>query len=256
MKTPSVLSFSEEEILEGARMHLPTTNILLISSRQALGEFRLKWLRKVDFRHGANARAVAAYENMTLEEFDAINARQRWANWRTIPRNLSGRIPNRPLRVIDLCCGIGQSTEVLAYYLPAGSSILGLEYNAQFVGLAKKRIYRDATGSQAPVSFRAQSVLDPFGVEAKSIDLVNCSGAIGSHFDPQATEVLLREIARVTHTGSVVMLDCGAKGTDHHTLVGLAEKQGFEKTGLKKSHFLDIYPQVCFVKKSGEKTNG
>lgn len=120
--------FDEETIRLAAQAHLPDTNIVRISLRQAVGEWTLKWFKHLNFRHGKNEQAVAAYQRMTLEEFDAINARQRWANWRTIPRNLSGRLENRPLRALDLCCGVGQSTEVLAHYLPAGSQILGLEY--------------------------------------------------------------------------------------------------------------------------------
>src|SRR3954469_15229830 len=66
-------------------------------------------------------RVAGAYAAMSPTDFDAINGRQDWANWRTIPRALSGRLPDRPLRVLDLGCGTGGSTRVLAFYCPAGS---------------------------------------------------------------------------------------------------------------------------------------
>ena len=77
---------------------------------------RIRW-RKVFFRQNRNHLACQAYRQMNLEEFQALNARQAWANWRTIPRNLAGRLPQRPVLALDLCCGVGESTEVLAYYL-------------------------------------------------------------------------------------------------------------------------------------------
>lgn len=250
------LVFSEDEIRRAARARLPDTNIVRVSARQTVAELTLK-LKGLDFRFGANDKAVAAYERMTLEEFDGINARQRWANWRTIPRNLSGRIQDQPLIALDLCCGVGQSTEVLAHYLPRGSRILGLEYQASFVARARTRKYLDARGQGVNVEFRAQSVLEPFcGVDGtrlgdQSQDLVNCMGAVGSHFDPQASELLLREIARVMKPGGLAMLDCGAKGTDLHTLSAIAERFGFERKAVTRSTFLDIYPQVCFERTKG-----
>src|SRR5881628_1782958 len=66
--------------------------------------------RGVHFRATAFDRVLAAYAAMSQAEFDAINGRQDWANWRTIPRALSGHLPNRPWNVADLGCGTGSST--------------------------------------------------------------------------------------------------------------------------------------------------
>lgn len=119
---------------------------------------------------------------------------------------------------------------------------------------ARERKYLDARNQPVSVHFRSQSVLEPFcdetGAQIRdaSIDLVNCIGAVGSHFDPQATELLMREIARVVRPRGLVLLDCGAKGTDFHTLQGIAKAQGLSVQTLSRSSFLDIYPQVCFLK--------
>ena len=76
------------------------------------------------------SQVLSAYSAMSATEFDAINARQDWANWRTIPRAMNGHLPNHPLRVLDLGCGTGSSTRVLAYYCPVGSHITGFEIAA------------------------------------------------------------------------------------------------------------------------------
>jgi hypothetical protein len=70
--------------------------------------------RGVQFRTTDLHAALAAYAAMTDGEFDAINGRQDWANWRTIPRALSGHVPDRPLRVLDLGCGTGSHALGLA----------------------------------------------------------------------------------------------------------------------------------------------
>lgn len=99
------------------RRHGPG-NALGVCWRQWLAERRLA-RRGIHFRD-TNLEAVsAAYGAMSAAEFDAINGRQDWANWRTIPRALSGHVPDRPLRILDLGCGTGSSTQVLAWYAPA-----------------------------------------------------------------------------------------------------------------------------------------
>ena len=83
--------------------------------------------RGIHFRATAIDQVAAAYAAMSQQEFDAVNGRQDWANWRTIPRALDGHVPDEPLRVLDLGCGTGSSTRVLAHYCPPGSHITGYE---------------------------------------------------------------------------------------------------------------------------------
>src|SRR6516162_432690 len=112
--------------------------------------------RGVRFRATALKQVLAAYAAMSQAEFDAINGPQDWANWRTIPRALSGHVPDRPLRVLDLGCGSGGSTRVLAFYCPVGSHITGYEFAQPLLSVAKRREYRDRTGSAAQVDFVGQ----------------------------------------------------------------------------------------------------
>src|SRR5206468_9537662 len=134
------LFISEREI----RKHGPG-HALAVCWRQWRAERRLA-RRGIHFRDTNPGKVAAAYRAMSPAEFDAINGRQDWANWRTIPRALSGHVPNRPLRVLDLGCGTGSSTRVLAFYCPAGSHITGYEFAAPLVEVARRREYRDAGG--------------------------------------------------------------------------------------------------------------
>lgn len=223
--------------------------------RQVWSEARLVLMRGINFRSRNNERARTAYAKMQLREFEGINARQQWANWRTVPKNLLGKLPSRPVLALDLCCGIGHSTEVLAYYLPLGSKILGLEFNPDFVECARRKQYEHQNGAPVEVSFRAQSVLDPFcdahGKELPDgqIDLINCCGAVGSHFDPAMTLILAREVARVLKSGGLALIDSGVAGTTKKQLIAIFEAHGFQTLGSAKSCILDLSTQICFRKK-------
>jgi len=224
--------------------------------RQAWHEARVRRLRHIQFRSRENDKAREAYAAMDPWEFEGINARQAWANWRTIARNLDGRLPRRPLRALDLCCGTGQSTAVIAHHLPPGSEVLGLEYSPRLVGVARSRSYPTASGELLHVRFRAQSVLQPFRDEEGapvgdgSVDLVNSCGAVGCHFDPEATLALAIEVSRVVRPFGLATIDSGRSGTRPAEVQAIFEGQGFDAIHRARSCFLDPYLQICFRKRA------
>lgn len=244
---------SLESVGRAARDRLKA-GIVRLFVRQAVAEFKVTWRTRLRFREGRNAEALRAYCAMTEAEFDGINARQRWADWRTIPRSLRGRMPARPCRAIDLCSGSGHSAEVLAYCLPPGSEILGLEFNPVFVGYAARRRYPDRRGNPARVSFRVQSVLDVFrGADGRpipdgSVDLVNSCGALGIHFDAPSLDRIAAEVARVLRPGGLAAIDSGTTGVRADEMTRIFARRGFEARGRAKSCFLDRFTQIAFVK--------
>jgi SAM-dependent methyltransferase len=248
------LKISESNIGRIARIQCGR-NLLMTFLHQALAETLVRMRKNARFRKRHNGEACDAYRRMSTDEFKGINARQNWANWRTIPRNLSGRLPNTPVTIVDLCCGIGQSTQVLAYYAASGSEIIGFEFNPEFVALARKREFLDEHGRMARVKFRTQSVLDTFcwrdrqPIEDNRIDLVNSSGAVGCHFDLDATRTLATEIRRVLKPGGLAMIDAGKGGTGPGALREIFESLGFETLHSARSCALDRYTQICFRKK-------
>ena len=225
--------------------------------RQAWHERRVRWLRHIQFRSRENGRAREAYAAMDPWEFEGINARQAWANWRTIPLNLVGRLDGRPRRAIDLCCGTGHSTAVLAWHLPPGSEILGLEWSPRLVSVARSRLYVTRNGAPASVGFRAQSVLERFrdteGAEVAdgSVDLANSSGAVGCHFDTESTAALADEVSRVLRCDGLALIDSGVSGTSEPEVRAIFGRLGFSLLHRARSCFLDHYRQLCFRKERG-----
>lgn len=234
-----------------AREHIKE-GLAAILLRQAWSEFVVSVRRRLSFRESENARAVRAYCAMSVAEFEAVNARQKWANWRTIPRNLHGRLPARPCRAVDLCSGVGDSTEVLAYYLPAGSEILGLECSPEFVRRARGRVYRGAGGEPVAAGFRVQSVLEPFRdasgtlLPDGSVDLVNSCGSLAINFDEPALDALAAEISRVLKPGGLAAVDCAARRSGRERMIGLFRRHHFEALGSARSCPFDRFAQICF----------
>lgn len=247
------LLFGERAIRRTARRRGPGP-IAWLAVRYAFETARLQWKKHLRFRHRQNGRACSAYTAMEIGEFTAINARQAWANWRTIPRNLSGKLPNRPIFAIDLCCGTGDSTEVLVWYCPVGSHIHGLEYNPAFVAAARRRRFLNRIGRDVHTTFIAQSVLEAFcddrgdRLPNACADLVNASGAIGCHFDHQATARLAAECRRVLRPGGLALIDSGPEGTSRAALRRIFTELGFAYSGEARSCPFDRMWQLCFTK--------
>lgn len=252
-----VLIFSPAEIRDNARRFGPSGPLVLLWLRRRHLEGALFRNKQVRFRLRDTDSVCQAYRSMDAVEFSGINLLQAWSNWRTIPRNLSGRLPARPVAVVDLCCGIGESTEVLAFYCPPGSQILGLEVSSEFVETARCRRFSRRDGDPAEVTFNAQSVLDPFcdaegeRLAEQSIDLVNACGAIGCHFDPKATTIIAAECARVLRPGGLAMLDSGRDGTRPDDMRRIMDRSGFVYLGRARSHPFDRLWQLCFRRHGG-----
>lgn len=249
------MELTSTEIRQITKSRLGGKSIAEILLAQALYEAKVVLKDRLAFRTRENERATRAYCQMKTQDFEIVNSRQQWANWRTIPKNLIACGFTSPLRALDLCCGVGHSTEVIASFLPLGSSVLGLEFNPEFVRRAKQRSYYHHSGRKVDVDFRAQSVLeqfvDPSGnpIPDNSIGLVNSSGAVGCHFTASSTEILAQEVKRVLQPGGFALIDAGKAGTPRGELVHIFQSLGMAYQGEEKSCFLDRYTNVRFLKR-------
>jgi SAM-dependent methyltransferase len=240
-----VLHIEERDI----RRHGPG-NLVAVSWRQWRAERSLA-RRGVHFRTTDPDGIAAAYAAMSDAEFEAINGRQDWANWRTIPRSLSGHVPERPLRVLDLGCGNGGSTRVLAFYCPAGSQIIGYELAAPLVEVARRRSYPHRGGRAASVAFVCQGVTEPLRqpdgslVADGSVDVVNASGVVGHHLNAETVRPLAAELRRVLCRGGVAMLDVGPTLGDA-VLSTIMAGHGLRRLGYRRSCVFDRTGQVIF----------
>jgi SAM-dependent methyltransferase len=252
---PPRLRVSEKMIRQVAREKGPQRSLIAIAARATFYDWVLRKLRRIDFRQSHNASACEAYEAMELDDFIAINSRQAWANWRTIPRNLHERLIDRPVFAIDLCSGVGDSTAVLAHYCAPGSRILGYEFNQRFVDHARQREYLDRDNRIASVEFLRQNVLEPFldqhgdRIADGSVDLINACGAVGCHFDFAATQTLARECRRVLRSGGLSLIDSGRGGTEADELVRAFQAEGFTEVNRTKSCLVDVGEQLCLQKR-------
>lgn len=209
--------------------------------------------RGISFRE-TNPRALrAAYGRMRAEEFAAINARQNWANWRTIPA-LVRRIPlPGPWRVIDLGCGQGDSTEVLAWCCPRHSELLGYDLAPAALRHAAARRYRHETGARATARFCQQSIdkrwrdLDGSPVNEASVTLVNASGILGHHVDRRRMKRIVAEIARVLVSGGWALLDLGPS-FHRRGLTELLDGFALFPVAYERSCWLDPFGQIAFRK--------
>lgn len=209
--------------------------------------------RGVHFRTTVPEAMVAAYAAMDAREFDAINGRQEWANWRTIPRGMNGNVPDRPLHALDLGCGTGGSTRVLAFYCPLGSQIIGYEVAAPLLEIARLRMYQHQSGSRAEVTFCCQGVTqtlrraDSAPIPDQSVDLVNASGVVGHHLNASTIQPLITELQRVLRNGGIALLDVGPT-LSAAPLTMLMKEAGFQRLGHHPSCLLDLNGQVVFRK--------
>ncbi len=201
--------------------------------------------RGVHFRTTDLAALAAAYTAMSDREFDAVNGRQDWANWRTIPRSLSGNVSDQPLRVLDLGCGTGGSTRVLAFWCPPGSRITGYELAAPLVEIARRRLYLDRNGQPADVTFRCQGVTESLAEPDGSVDVVNASGVVGHHLDAVSVRPMIGDLKRILHPGGLALLDVGPTLGDAE-LSALMIAAGFARLGYRRSCFLDRTGQVIY----------
>jgi len=218
--------------------------------RQWRGERNLR-CRGIRFRDTDPKQVADAYAAMTDQEFDAINARQDWANWHTIPRALNGHVPDRPLLVLDLGCGTGSSTRVLAHYCPVGSTIIAYEMVEPLLACARRRSYGHRSGRKANVEFVCQGVTEPFHapggvlIAGKSVDLVNASGIIGHHLDAERVRPLIAEVGRILGDDGTAILDVGPT-LPAQELAPLMTAAGFIVLGHYRSWFLDPTGVIAF----------
>lgn len=248
---PEKLRITESEVQRMAQIHAPTRALPVVLIRQWLAEFLPRILKGANIRKDGNANVFKAYEKISPDELKSVNMRQHWAAWRAIPRSLSNVINNTPLFAVDLCCGLGESSQILAHYLPEGSKILGVDFNSRFVASAKSRA-RSCAPTQ--LHFRTQSVLDPLRDESgtllpkASVDLVHSIGALACHFTFSETKSVVKNAVRVLRPGGILILDMRKSGRERRSLESMILRMGFKHVKCASSCAFDRTSQECFQK--------
>lgn len=187
----------------------------------------------ISFREIGSDSAGANYGRMSYSDFEIINSRQEWANWFLISKCLHKTIPNQPLHALDVGCGTGTSTKVLAYYLPPGSTIIANDLTANLLESARNKSYNCLyNGEPVQVSFVAQDACKPFvdadgkPLIADSIDYFNASGIVGHHLTSGAFSQLAKNAALVVKSGGYAAIDEGP-ALGESEIIPIMKRYGF-----------------------------
>lgn len=143
--------------------------------------------------HGQTDKAqrVRAMFNAIARRYDRANAVISFGQAGRWRRALVGMVRDRgvrPRRILDVCCGTGDMTELFADAFP-GATILGVDF--------AEKMLRAARGKPACVAGDAMSL----PVTDSAFDLVSCTFGVRNF---QSLEAGLREMYRVLRPGGVL----------------------------------------------------
>ena len=238
----------------GHKIPLPTlTRLVVLKWRQ----FRVETIGGYHFRGQERDFVQRAYNGMGQQTFEVINGAQDWVNWRQIPRALRNRITDSAALIVDLGCGPGSSTRILAWHGMPTWRIIGVDFSEDLIQQARHRAasgdFHTAAGQRPSVEFVVGSVIEPFRdatgtlLMDHSVDYVNSSGIVGHHLSADGFAALASELQRVVKPHGFVALDSGPylkEGIIRPTM----EKFGFFLRSRVRSVPLDPRPQLVFQK--------
>ena len=211
---------------------------------------RREHARGSDFRTTSPDEVKSAYGSMSEREFADINAPQDWINRRVIPHLV--RLLDRPgpWRIVDLGCGTGGSTRILAHLAPTGSTIDAYDLAEDLLVHARRHLYVNARGDQVTTSFHCQSIAIELRagnkpIPPRSVDLAHSAGVVGHHLDSEATDRMLQELARILADGGYALLDSGPRLRGRQ-LSRLARRLGFELVARRQVPLLGPRVQLLF----------
>jgi len=169
---------------------------------------------------GAPAGVVQdGFSGLAADGFEEYNLPQAWVESRMIPQALHGRVPRAGARILDLGCGPGTSTRLLAHFADPSWFILGMDLTPALIDAARLRAqagaFRNAAGQTIPTAFVRQDLAAPLRgpddtpVPDASIDLAISCGVVGLYMDTPGATALAHELARVLRPGGFAALDAG-----------------------------------------------
>ncbi len=235
----------------------PLTRLVVLKWRQ----FQVETLGGYRFRGQERDFVRRAYDGMGQDTFEVINGAQEWLNWRQIPMALRKRVPEEAALVLDLGCGPGSSTRILAWHGMPTWRILGMDFSEDLIRQARRSVeagdFCTASGKQPIVEFVVGSVLEPFHdasgtlLADHTVDYVNSSGIVGHHLSAEGFTSLAAELRRVVKPHGFVALDSGPH-LKEAVIRRTMERFGFVLRTKVRSVPLDPRPQLVFQSAGGQ----
>lgn len=218
-------------------------------------QFRLEKIGGLSFRGQRADLLRQAYDSMDQETFAIVNGAQDWANRRQIPRAIAGRITRADALIIDLGCGPGDSTRIIARQTPSGCRIIGVDLSAELIARAKNRaqqgFFRAKDGSIVAPEFVCGDITGTLcgaagePLSSGSAHYVSSSGIVGHHLTPDDFARLAQELRRLIELGGHAALDCGPC-LSASQISRAMEARGFILVKRARSVFFDPRPQLVF----------
>ncbi|MDX2148171.1 MAG: class I SAM-dependent methyltransferase [Planctomycetota bacterium] len=206
---------------------------------------------------GADSWSVATgFESLSPRDFETYNLPQNWVERRTIPRALNRRVPAHNARVIDLGCGPGFSTRIIAHFAQPSWNILGFDFVAHYIAEASRHAaagtIRNRDNLIIRPTFRVQSITETLAtdsgpLEASSIDFAVAGGVVGLYLQPPDVATLALELCRVIKPGGYAALDSGP-AIPPHRLKHIMLDRGFAFVELIRSVAFDPRPKLVFMR--------
>lgn len=204
---------------------------------------------------GASSEAVACgFGGLEGADFDEYNFPQVWVERRQIPGAISGRIPARGAVVLDLGCGPGTSTEILAYFADPSWTIIGYDLTRHLVERARLRAargeFRSRNGCVITPEFECQNVADPLRglsglIRDSSVDFAISCGVVGLYLQRDEAARLAVELARVVKSGGFAAIDTGP-ANPVSAVRELMSGAGFDEVGVARSFVVEPRPKLVF----------
>ncbi|HEX9804523.1 MAG TPA: class I SAM-dependent methyltransferase [Candidatus Dojkabacteria bacterium] len=122
----------------------------------------------------------------------------------------------KALNALDLGCGTGESTTKL---LPFAQNVFGVDISEKMIENADSKKY--------PVQFSCQNAMS-LNFNNEMFDLVISRGIMISHVPIGGQEDIVKEVSRITHSGSVIIFDF---------LHDIETKKKYTKYSSPKAHY-------------------
>lgn len=208
---------------------------------------------------GADAKIVAeGFGALRGADFDEYNLPQVWVERRQIPQAVHGRVPMRDAVVLDLGCGPGTSTEVLAYFADPSWTIIGYDLVEHSIKAARERAarggFRSRAGTVIHPLFECQNIAQPLLLRGQplkegTVDFVISGGVVGLYLRPADVEKLIRDLRRIVKPGGYVALDSGPS-VPPETLRAIARENGLAFRTIAKSFWIEPRPKLVFQREA------